>query len=236
VRIHPERPADLAGHVTNLRKTTPPQLDRQQVWLRVDVTAKTILVVLLLFAATHTDWHRFSDKAMVGRAVLYPVMLAVLPLAWWLLCRHRRSHGEATPEYPALAASVMTVPFLVDMAGNALDMYDRVDHFDDVCHFVNWAFLCAAVGLLLQSRRVPGWAIAGLCAGFGASTAIVWEIAEYLTFVPNGPEATGAYRDTIGDLALGLSGSIIAGGLVGLKRRTGTPQVLTRRTPPSNGG
>ena len=56
--------------------------------------------------------------------------------------------------------------------------------------------------------------IAGLCAGFGAGAAVVWEVGEYLTFVPGGPEAAGAYRDTIGDLALGTSGSLAAAAIL----------------------
>ena len=50
----------------------------------------------------------------------------------------------------------------------------------------------------------------GLVVGFGAVTHIAWELGEYLTFVQDHPtEATSAYRDTIGDLALSLVGSIV---------------------------
>ena len=47
--------------------------------------------------------------------------------------------------------------------------------------------------------------------GFGAATAILWEIAEYLAFIRNSPELATAYRDTLGDMALGLAGSFLAG-------------------------
>jgi len=47
--------------------------------------------------------------------------------------------------------------------------------------------------------------VLGLTA-FGASA---WEIAEYLTFVPDSAEFTGAYRDTIGDLVLTNAGGLI---------------------------
>jgi hypothetical protein len=52
---------------------------------------------------------------------------------------------------------------------------------------------------------------AGLGIGFGALTAVLWEFAEYITFIrTNEEELRTAYEDTLGDLALGLSGSIVA--------------------------
>jgi len=38
----------------------------------------------------------------------------------------------------------------------------------------------------------------------------LWEFAEYFTFIRNSPELDTAYTDTLGDLALGLSGSMLA--------------------------
>ncbi len=42
-------------------------------------------------------------------------------------------------------------------------------------------------------------------------TAILWEFAEYFTFIRGSAEISTAYTDTLGDLALGLSGSVVAG-------------------------
>ena len=41
-------------------------------------------------------------------------------------------------------------------------------------------------------------------------TAVLWEIGEYGAFILDTPESVTAYRDTIGDLALGLTGSLLA--------------------------
>jgi hypothetical protein len=49
-----------------------------------------------------------------------------------------------------------------------------------------------------------------LAVGFGAVTAVLWEFAEYVTFIRKSPELDTAYTDTLGDLALGLSGSVLA--------------------------
>jgi hypothetical protein len=48
-----------------------------------------------------------------------------------------------------------------------------------------------------------------LGVGFGAAAAILWELLEYVTFIPDSPEAATAYQDTLGDLTLGLLGSLI---------------------------
>jgi hypothetical protein len=170
---------------------------------RIAVGLKVALLALVLFALTHLGWDRFADKAMVARAVLYPAAAAVLPVAW--LARGRRW------PYPAVADALLVTPFVVDLAGNALDLYDRVAWFDDACHFVNWAVLVGAFGVLLVRRRLGWWVTFGLCVGFGATTAVLWEIGEYGAFVLKTPESVTAYRDTIGDLALGLTGSVVAG-------------------------
>ena len=40
-------------------------------------------------------------------------------------------------------------------------------------------------------------------------TAILWEIGEYFAFIRNSSELSTAYTDTLGDMALGLSGSTL---------------------------
>ena len=116
--------------------------------------------------------------------------------------------------FPYLADALITIPFLIDVAGNAADLYDTVVWWDDANHFVNWALLSAGAGLLIPRQRHEAWALAGLVIGFGATSAIGWELMEYLTFIRNSPEFATAYADTLGDLALGTLGSVVAAGLV----------------------
>jgi hypothetical protein len=40
---------------------------------------------------------------------------------------------------------------------------------------------------------------AALAVGFGGVTAILWEFAEYFTFIRGSPELATAYTDTLGD-------------------------------------
>ena len=64
---------------------------------------------------------------------------------------------------------------------------------------------------MLLGTNLGRWPLFGLCVGFGATTAILWELLEYVTFIRHSPELKTAYHDTLGDLALGLLGSIVAG-------------------------
>ena len=173
-------------------------------WLAADLAAKAVLGGLLVFSLLHGDWARFADKAMAARAVAYPLLVGTVPLAWWWRTRAR------TP-YPGVPAFLVTVPFVIDVGGNALDLYDSIGVFDDVCHFVNWAILATALGVALRSTTLPRAAIAGLCSGMGAVAAILWELGEYGAFVTHTPERFTLYRDTMGDLALGLAGATLAG-------------------------
>jgi hypothetical protein len=171
--------------------------------LAVDVAIKVATVVLLAWAVGNPDLPQFSGKAFTGRALAYPIALLVLPVGWRLFARGRLP-------YPVAADILLGLPFLIDVAGNALNLYDRVEWWDDANHLVNWALHTAAIGLLLRAGSWGPWTRAALAFGWAASTAVAWELAEYVAFVPDSPEAATAYADTLGDLALGLIGGAIA--------------------------
>ena len=115
------------------------------------------------------------------------------------------------PAYPYAADVLLTLPFLIDTAGNALDFYDTIGWWDDANHFVNWMLLSGAVGLLAWRNRIGRWESVAFVVGFGAVSAILWEVAEYFAFIRHSSELATAYSDTLGDLALGLTGSVVAG-------------------------
>jgi hypothetical protein len=171
-------------------------------WL--DIAVKASLVGLLVFAVARPDLPQFHGKAMVGRALTYPIAALIVPVAWWLLSRSRPR------EYPYALDVLLVLPFLIDVVGNAADLYDSISWWDDLNHFVNWGILVSAFAQLLIRLRLERWVAAGLAIGFGAVTAVLWEFAEYYTFIRNSPEVRTAYTDTLGDLALGLSGSVVA--------------------------
>ncbi len=177
---------------------------RFALWL--DLALKALLVGLLLFALARPDLPQFHGKAILARAILYPLAALIVPVVWWLRGRSGRARGG----YPYAIDILLTLPFLIDVAGNAANFYDTIDHWDDANHFVNWAILVAAFGQLLLRLPVGRWETFGLAVGFGCVTAVLWEFAEYFTFIRNSPELQTAYTDTLGDLALGLSGSVLA--------------------------
>lgn len=177
--------------------------------------SRAAVVAGMVFAATVAQLSvgafaglpQFEGKAFGARLAFYPVMMLVAPVAWWAL-RGRRGAGDP----PWAAFALIMVPFLVDVTGNTLDLYDRLWWWDDANHFVNWVFLCRGVGLLL-ARAVaahPG-ALALSVAGIGALLAIAWEVAEWWAFIRHGTEKDTAYEDTLGDEVLGTLGGAVAG-------------------------
>lgn len=173
--------------------------------LLLNLFIKVGLIGLLLFAVLNPDMQQFEGKAMTGRAMAYPVSVVLVPIAFWFL--RRRNPGLA---YPHLLDAFFGMPFFIDTAGNALDLYDTITWWDDFNHFLNWAILTLAFGQLLLHFPYGKWTMAALAVGFGAVAGIFWEIAEYFTFVRNSPELATAYTDTLGDLALDTVGAVVA--------------------------
>jgi hypothetical protein len=171
--------------------------------LGVDVAIKVATVGLLAWAILNPDLPQFQGKAFAGRAIAYPVALLAIPILWWLL-------GRRSIRFPVASDILFGLPFLIDVVGNALNLYDSIDRWDDLNHLVNWGLHTAAIGLLL--RYGPwGWRTrAALAFLWAVTSAVLWEFAEFVTFVPNSPEAATAYRDTLGDIALGMVGGLIA--------------------------
>ncbi|MCD0451851.1 hypothetical protein LO762_22015 [Actinocorallia sp. API 0066] len=202
------------------------------LWRVLSVGLKLALVVLLGLALAFPEWERFADKAMGARAVAYPLAALLVPAIWWT----RRALRKAGP-FPWDVDALLTASFVIDVAGNAADLYDTVEWFDDFCHFFNWVLLVAAAGVALRRARVelPRWVHVLLCAGIGAIAAIGWEIAEYGAFILDTPESVGIYRDTLGDELLGTLGALTAGLLTSfLPRRTPTPDPATPTPPPAS--
>jgi glycopeptide antibiotics resistance protein len=178
---------------------------RSLLWL--DLAVKAALIGLLLLAVLRPDLRQFSDKAMAGRAIAYPFAALVVPAVWFLTGLRRRT------SYPYAVDILVVLPFLIDMAGNAANLYDTISWWDDANHFVNWAILVTAFGLVLVRLDLSRSVTAGLAVGFGAVTAILWELLEYVTFIHNSTELETAYTDTLGDLVLGLCGSLLGAAL-----------------------
>ena len=179
----------------------------------LDIAVKLALLGLLAHAVLNPELPQYAGKAMAGRAVVFPIAAMAVPILWFAVARDR--------PYPFLIDLLFTAPFLIDVGGNALDLYDRIDWWDDLNHFVNWGLLTSAIALILQSTGLDGLTRFGLSVGFAALSAIVWELAEYIAFIRFSDELATAYTDTLGDLALGTLGGALGAAVVGFAGRDG---------------
>lgn len=182
--------------------------------------AVLVLTVVLMVVGLTAGWESFNGKGFVARVVVYPVLMLVLPVAWWW---RRRGRG-VEPPWGAFALTML--PFLVDVVGNFLDLYDTVEVWDDVNHLVNWFLLLWGIGLLLfagpDDARRPALAVLTV-AGVGALLAVLWEVGEWFVFLRAGVEVERLYQDTLGDELLGTTGALLAGVLVVWWRRRTVP-------------
>ena len=123
-----------------------------------------VLTVAQLAVAEYAPGiERFADKAFGARLIAYPVMMLFVPAVWWLVQRRRGGSGHEAPPY--LAFGLIGLPFLVDVTGNSLDLYDTVGWWDDFNHFINWVFLCLGLALVVAPRLRPAWVLVSLVDG-----------------------------------------------------------------------
>jgi hypothetical protein len=170
----------------------------------IGMSVKAALIALLAYG-TFSGAQQFEGKAFAWRLATYPLAGLVVWFGWLRL-------GRPGP-FPHAADSIFVAPFLIDVLGNAFDLYDTIWWWDDANHFVNWALLSGAAGLLLRRTALGRRTVFGLVVGFGATMAILWELAEYVAFIHDSPELATAYTDTLGDMALGLTGAVFAAAL-----------------------
>jgi hypothetical protein len=182
---------------------------RRPNWVRyAALAAKVLLFGLLLTALIWPDLSGIKGKASTARLIVYPIGGMVLPLWWWAYGRRR---SKLHVSFPWTADLLMTLPWLIDLIGNRLNLFDTVDWWDDAMHFILWGLLTAGVLLAFAPRNLSRAITAFVALGFGATAAVIWELGEYVAFVRNSPELQTAYTDTLGDLALGTLGAVMAG-------------------------
>jgi hypothetical protein len=168
-----------------------------------DIAAKTGLVLLLGLAMLVPGFGNMDGKGLVPRAIGYPVAAFAIPFVWFTWWRQRAS-------FPWTADFLVTFACFSDIFGNVMNLYDSVDSFDNIVHFVNTGLLTAAIILLTMHRSTSLGAVLERSLAFGVSAALVWEIAEYFAFLRWSPERLGAYADTLSDMSLGALGSVLA--------------------------
>jgi hypothetical protein len=180
-----------------------------RTWGPVLAATVLALTVLQLLVGTYAGLEQFDGKGFGYRLVGYPALMLVVPVIWWWI--HR---GRDVP-VPWGAFALVMAPFLVDVSGNTLNLYDTFDPWDNINHFANWWLLLWGLGLLIAPAFTGSrWTLALAIVGLGAALAIGWEIGEWYTFIRRGTELEGAYEDTLSDELLGTLGAACAALLV----------------------
>ncbi|WP_433163259.1 hypothetical protein [Kribbella sp. CA-247076] len=193
--------------MTTMVATTVPAL--RPSWVRYAALATKILLFgLLLSALIWPDLSGIKGKASTARLVVYPIGAMVLPLWWWA---YGRTRSKLHPSFPWRADLLITLPWLIDLIGNRLNLFDTVVWWDDAMHLILWGLLTAGVLLAFAPPTLSRGLTAFVALGFGATAAVVWELGEYVAFIRSSPELQTAYTDTLGDLALGTLGALTAG-------------------------
>lgn len=191
-----------------------------------------VLTVAQLAIATFAGLDQFAGKGFGYRLAVYPLLMLVVPAIWWWRSRHTALLPAGVPgpgreintAPPWGAFALIMAPFLIDVTGNSLDLYDSVAWWDDANHLVNWALLSGGLGLLVARTNTNSRAMLVLIiTGIGAILAIGWELGEYWTFIRRGVELDTAYTDMLGDEAVGTLGALIAGVVVAATRRKPSP-------------
>ncbi|MFD1717928.1 hypothetical protein [Georgenia deserti] len=167
-----------------------------------DVGVTVLLAALVVGVVIDQDGFYLRGKAGELRAATYPLLAGAVPAAWAMWWRDR--------PFPWLADLLVTTVCAADLLGNRLNLYDTVAWFDDVMHLVNTGLLAAALVLLTRWPARALLPVLERAVAFGASAAIVWEVAEYFAFLAASPDAVTVYPDTLSDLGYGLAGSAAA--------------------------
>src|SRR4051794_8186139 len=168
-------------------------MHRLAPWL--DLALKAALLILLVSAALRPDLAPFAKEDMPWRVIFYPLPIVFLPLVWWAVGRPWKI------AYPFVADALLMLPFLIDTVAGMLGLYDAIEQWDDVAHFVGGLILATALGQLLLPERLGRAVTASLCIGWSAVAVILWELAQYVTLQKDAPNQAALYFDTLSDMA-----------------------------------
>ena len=186
---------------------------RRLMWVIKGALAASLLAGLLFPGIPGV-----AGKGWPERCVGYPISALVVPTIWVLRGRRGR--------YPYLADALLVVPFVLDLLGNLVNLFDTMEQFDDVLHFVNWTFLVAALVLFVAPAGLAHWNLVLMGSGFGALAIVAWEGVEWIIQEMGTTGLQLTYDDTVGDLVLSTAGGIL-GALV-------TAHLLARRSAESS--
>ena len=185
-----------------------PMNERRLMWV-----VKGGLAASLLAGLVFPDIPGVAGKGWPERCVGYPLSALVVPIIWRLRGqrdgrRDRQPHLGPRP-YPHLGDALLVTPFVLDLLGNLVNLFDTVSWFDDALHFTNWIFLVSALLLLVAPTGLERWTLILLGSGMGALAIVLWEALEWVIQDMGTTGLQLTYDDTVGDLVLSTSGGIL---------------------------
>ena len=168
------------------------------------------------------DLSQLEGKGWGARAVFYTLVVFVLPVAW-------RLSGKRFA-YSYVADALLVAPFALDILGNLFGLYDSLESFDDILHFLNWALLTACFTVSIsRSSSVGRLNLISLGTGFGATMIVLWELMEFCVMKLGTERLHLTYEDTVGDISLSTFGGFVSSLIVGMlaKRKRQENQPLS---------
>ena len=149
------------------------------------------------------DDPRFARKGIATRFTLVGLPATLLVPALWAWNRRRLiSRGLPPDAYPVWVDSLYVSLFVLDLAGNVFDVYDRYTHFDLIPHAHGGGAIAVLAAWLL---RLPvSRAIVAAMIGHA-----LLEGQEYASDVAFGLHNVRGAWDMAGDLGAGLAGSLV---------------------------
>lgn len=178
-----------------------PRLER--VLTAAIVATKAATIGLALDALIHVNSPRLRGKAIRTRALGYTAGLFVVPIVWRLLPNRER--------YPRGLDLAVTIPLLLDAAGNALGLYEAA-HIDDLVHFTNAAIVSGVAGTMFAPHVDERWHAAVAGASVAVVGEVAWELAEFGAWKFLGADGMNlTYADTMDDIAESWLGALVGG-------------------------
>lgn len=166
---------------------------------------KILAVALAFYPLLDPASSHFSGKAMGARAIAYPLALMIIPILW-------ASKGRPQP-YPHRADAVYTIPFVVDAGGNVLGLF-ALGGYDLFAHFLNWMCLVVVFGAAIGPTQVSRRVTIALAIGFGATSHVLWEIAEFLLMQSGSSGLQLTYENTMLDFMASFLGTLVGAAIV----------------------
>jgi hypothetical protein len=176
--------------------------------IAVNLLLRVSIAAFLADVLRRPDDPRYKGKAIPMRNLLIVGSLSMLFPARALLRR------RGWRDYPVWTDNLYLSIFWLDMAGNALNLYDRYTHFDLIPHFHGSGAFAAVI------QRLFGWPALGTLAAANGIHALL-EAQEFATDVFCGTHNVRGWWDSTGDLASGLLGTVV---YVGIAQVRQTPE------------